>query len=125
MKLARDASAEMEKAAALTKEAIEAARRLGLTPTETANVLVVPQGAFAAMKKGERAVDGLNGEAERADALVRIVKRLGVLLGDSETAWRSWLRRDNDPLDDRPIDVFTQRDGVLKVANYLASASKL
>ena len=125
MKLARPDIAVNEKAAALTKEALEAARRLGLTPTETAALFGVPQGAFNAMKKGDRAVDGLNGEAERADALVRVVKRLGTLLGDSETAWRSWLRRDVAPLGDKPLDLFAQRDGVLKVAQYLASASKL
>jgi hypothetical protein len=125
VKLARPAAAEMEKAAALTKAALEAARRLGLTPAETANVLGVAQGAFAAMKKGDRAVDGLNGEAERADALVRVVKRLAAILGDNESAWRAWLRRESGPLGDKPLDVFAQRDGVVKVATYLASASQL
>jgi hypothetical protein len=119
MQRGREAHSEDAKAAALTKAALEAARRLGLTPAETAAAIGVPQGALNAMKKGERAVDGYNGEAECADALVRSLRRLTALLGDTETAWRSWLRRDNDDLGMKPVEILQQRQGVLKVAQHL------
>lgn len=110
---------ENDRAAALTKAAMEAARQLGLSPAETAATLGVPQGALEAMRKGSRAVDGMNGEADRADALVRMTKRLHALLGEADTVCRSWLRRDNESLDGRPVELIQQRDGVLKVASYL------
>ena len=125
MQSRRPAQNEDQRAAALTKAALECARRLGLTPVEAATALGVPAGAFAAMKKGQRAVDGMNGEAECADAIVRIVKRLTVLLGEEETKWRSWLRAECGPLGARPCEMMTRRLGSLKVATYLERASSL
>jgi uncharacterized protein (DUF2384 family) len=116
---------ENQKAAALTRAALECAQRLGFTPANTAYTLGVPQGVLGAMKKGERTVNGVNGEAERADALVRVVKRLQLLLGDSQTLWRSWLRRENQELEAKPIDVMMQRDGVIRVADYLEKVRSL
>lgn len=116
---------EEQRATALTKAALDGARHLGLSPRDTGAILGVPQGVFNAMKKGERAVDGYSGEAERADALVRIVKRLNALLGDSETHWRSWLRRENDELGAPPLEILLQRDGGLKVAKYLEGKKSL
>lgn len=114
---------ETQKAAALTLSAIEAARRLGLSPGDTAAILGVAAGAFQSMKKGERSVDSSNGEAERADALVRIVKKLQKQLGDADTAWRAWIRREQSQLAAKPLDVMLQRDGVLRVAQALESGS--
>ncbi len=116
---------EERRAAALTTAALECAQKLGLSPGDTAMLLGVPQGAFAAMKKGERSVDGVSGEAERADALVRATKRLRALLGDAETTWRSWIRRENDKLGAKPLDLMKQRDGILKVATFLERESAL
>ena len=116
---------EGQKAALLTKAALEAARRLGLSPGDTANIIGVPQGALAAMKAGTRVVDGVNGEAECADALVRITRRLGALLGDADTNWRAWIRRENDALDDKPLTVMSQRRGAMKVASFLEAASNI
>lgn len=116
---------EERRAAALTSAALECAQKLGLSPADTATLLGVPQGAFTAMKKGERTVDGFSGEAERADALVRVTKRLRALLGDAETNWRSWIRRENDDLDSKPLDVMKQRDGVQKVAALLERKTTL
>ena len=116
---------EEQKAAVLTRSALDCARRLGLTPAETATAIGVSAGAFAAMKKGERAVDGMNGEAESADAIERIVKRLSILLGSEETKWRSWLRKDCPPLQARPLEMMTRRYGALKVADFLEKAGAL
>ena len=116
---------EDQKALVLTKSALECARRLGLTPAQTATALGVSAGAFAAMKKGERAVDGMNGEAASADAIERIVKRLSVLLGSEETKWRSWLRQECSSLEGRPLEVMTRRSGSLKVAAFLEKAGSL
>ena len=118
-------SSEDQQAEALTKAALTSLRQLGLNPHETAAALGVAAGALAAMRKGERVVDGLNGEAESADAIVRIAKRLGVLLGSEETKWRSWLRRESPALDAKPIELITQRLGAVKVATYLERADQL
>lgn len=116
---------EDQRAAALTKAGLQAASLLGLSPAETASVLGVQQGALQAMRQGKRAVDGSNGEAECADALIRVVKRLHALLGAGETHWRSWLRHENPDLDGKPIDLLTQRRGVLKVAEHLEQKRSL
>lgn len=116
---------EDQRAMALTKAALESARQLGLTPEQTAAALGVPVGAFKAMKDGKRAVDGYSGEAESADGLVRIVRRLKVLCGDTETTWRSWLRRDNATLGEKPIALLAMRQGSVKVATFLERATAL
>jgi hypothetical protein len=121
----RGPAAEDAKAAALTKAALDAARRLGLTPAETAAAIGIPQGALNAFKKGDRAVDGYNGEAECADALVRTVRRLGALLGEADTSWRSWLRRENEDLGSKPVEILQQRQGILKIAQHLERARSL
>ena len=116
---------EDKRARALTDAALSAAKRLGLGSTDLASILGVAEGAVAAMRKGERAVDGVNGEAERADALVKIVARLSTLLGAEETKWRSWIRGVNATFDAKPIDLMKQRDGAARVRDYLANASSL
>lgn len=110
---------EERRAQALTQAALDAAAKLGLPPQDTAAILGVPVGAFTAMKKGERSVDGYSGEAERADALVRMAKKLKALLGDEETHWRAWIRREHERLGTKPLEVMKQRDGVLKIASLL------
>ncbi len=117
--------AEQGKAELLTKAALEAARRLALSPADLASILGVPQGALAAMRAGTRVVDGVSGEAECADALVRIIKRLSTLLGEADTNWRAWIRRENEALGDKPIIVMIQRRGVLKVASFLDARGSL
>lgn len=114
-----------KKADALTKDFLMCAQRLGLSPHDAAQLLGVPAGAFAAMKAGKRTLDGLSGEAESADALVRITKRLHKLLGDNETAWRSWIRRECADLDGKPVDIMLQRQGALKIARYLDGKGEL
>src|SRR5690606_32782321 len=104
-----------QKALALTNGALECARALGLSPADTATLLGVNSGALQAMKAGKRQLDGTSGEAERADALVRVVLRLRKLLGDSETNWRSWIRRESAELQAKPIDVMLRRDGAAAV----------
>lgn len=116
---------EQQKAEALTKAMLEAAKRLGLSPQDTAAIIGVQGGALAAMKKGERVVDGVNGEAENADAVVRVVKRLQTLLGPDESKWRAWLRREVSGLGDKPLAILLQRQGVLKVAAFLERADEL
>ena len=116
---------EGQRAAALTKAALEGMKRLGLSPAESASVLGVHAGVLAAMRKGDRVVDGYNGEAESADGLVRVVKRLNTLLGGEETKWRSWLRRESPQLGSRPLDLIVQRHGAEKVAAYLEHTSQL
>ena len=117
--------AEEQKAIALTKAAIESMRLLGLSPAESAAALGVPPGAFTALRKGERSVDGYTGEAEAADALVRTTKRLSALLGPEETKWRSWLRRPSAALGARPLDLILQRHGAVNVAEHLERGGPL
>ena len=116
---------EQQRALTLTSSALEAARRLGLSPADTAAVLGVQQGTLQGMKKGERVVDGTTGEAEAADALVKVLSLLKALLGDDESKWRAWLRRPFPQLNGRPLDVMTTRHGIVKVATALARVDAL
>ncbi len=115
---------ELGKAAELTQRALESAGKLGLSPADAALVLGVPSGVYQAMKKGTRTVDGYNGEAERADALVRITSRLSALLGAEETHWRSWIRRSLPQWGQAPLVRMLQRDGVQHVAAFLESVDR-
>lgn len=116
---------EDQKALELTKAAMEAAKCLGLTPAETARVIGVPEGALIGMRQGTRTVDSEKGEADRAEALVRFVLRLRVLLGDEETKWRSWIRTANAKLAARPIEILLKHDGVSKLQRFTEDARAL
>lgn len=121
----RPADAMDQRAKALAQAALTAARQLGLSATETATVLGVPQSTLKALQQGTRLLDGTSGEAERADALVRLARRLKALLGDQETAWRSWLRHPCEALGDKPLTVLLQRYGAEKVARYVERSASL
>ena len=114
-----------QKAKALTKSALACARSLGLSPHETAATLGVPQTALQAFRAATRSVDGTSSEAACADALVRIGNQLKDLLGDTETSWRSWIRRHNDEIGGKPIEVMIQRCGCLKIAEFLEGKASL
>ena len=116
---------EQKKANELSKAVIECLRQIGLSPAEAALVLGITPNLFSSLKKGERTVDGYTGEAERADLLVRAVKRLTVLLDGGETSWRSWLRRQNPDWSSSPLELMRQRDGLTRVVNYLERANSL
>jgi hypothetical protein len=110
---------ENKKATELSKAALESLKQLGLSPAESALVLGITPTQFTSLKKGERTVDGYSGEAERADMVVRVVKRLSTLLDGGESAWRSWIRRQNPDWSSAPLDLMRQREGLAKVTTFL------
>ena len=114
-----------QRAKALAQAALNAARSLGLSPGDTATALGLPQNALKSLQQGTRLLDGTSGEAERADALVRIAKRLKALLGDQETQWRSWIRQPCDALGDKPLALMLQRNGAEKVVRFVERATSL
>lgn len=118
-------SGDDSKAAILTKIALECAKALGISPADTATILSVSQGALAAMKEGKRELDLSAGEGECAEGLIRITKLLRTHLGDADTNWRSWIRRENAEMDGKPLDLMLQRYGVLKVAKALEGRNNL
>lgn len=116
---------ENKKATELSKATLDSLQKLGLSPAESATVLGITPSLFTSLKKGERTVDGYSGEAERADMLVRVVRRLSTLLEGGETAWRSWLRRQNPDWSSSPLELMRQREGLTKVTIFLERAQSL
>jgi hypothetical protein len=114
-----------QRAKALAQAALAAARQLGLSPGDTATVMGIPQNSLKSLQQGSRLLDGTSGEAERADALVRIVRRLKALLGDQETLWRSWIRQPCETLGDKPLTILLQRQGPEKVARFVERTASL
>lgn len=110
---------EMAKARALFVAAVQSAKELGLGSAELAHILGIPEGAMRNLGEGTRFLSGTSGEAEQADALVRIVVDLKALLGDEQAKLRSWIRTMHDRLGAKPIELMQRKGGVLTVRDFL------
>ena len=106
----------------LTKAVVRAARLLGLTQRQVADVLGVSVATASRLFAGKYLVaPARSKEWELARLFVRLFRSLDVLWGHEETA-RRWLTSDNLALAARPIDLIGSIEGIVRVVDYLDNA---
>ena len=108
--------------AVLSKAVVRAARLLGFTQREVADVLGVSVATASRLFAGKYLiVPERSKEWELARLFVRLFRSLDVLWGHGETA-RRWLASENLALAARPVDLIGSVEGIVRVVDYLDNA---
>ncbi len=108
--------------AVLSKAVVRAARLLGLTQREVAEVLGVSVATASRLFADRyRLSSERTKEWELARLFVRFFRALDALWGHEEAA-RRWLASENVALAARPVDLIGSVEGIVRVVNYLDNA---
>ena len=106
----------------LSKAVVRAARLLGLTQREVAEVLGVSVATASRLFADRyRLSPERTKEWELARLFVRFFRALDALWGHEEAA-RRWLSSENLALTARPVDLIGSVEGIVRVVNYLDNA---
>jgi len=120
--LPRSSTAASADAAVMSKAVVRAARLLGLSQREVADVIGVSVATASRLFAGHYLVAPERAkEWELARLFVRLFRALDALWGH-EAAARQWLTSDNLALAARPADLIGSVEGLVRVVNYLDSA---
>lgn len=108
-----------EAGAVLTKAALRAADRLGLSGRQLADIVGVSEATVSRWKRGESLLEPGSKPFELAALLVRTFRSLDAITGGDEAVARQWLAAPNTALAARPIERMMQVQGLVDVATYL------
>ena len=111
-------------ASVLSKAAVRAADRLGLTRAEFARILGVSPATASRLYSGGYRLDARRKEWEFALLLVRAFRSLDSIVGEEQSA-RQWLAGENRALNARPIDLLRDTEGLVRVVQYLDASRGL
>jgi transcriptional regulator with XRE-family HTH domain len=105
--------------AVLTKAAVRAADRLGLSGRQLADIVGVSEATVSRWKRGESLLEPGSKPFELAALLVRTYRSLDAITGGDEGVARRWLTAPNTALAARPIERMVQVQGLVDVTTYL------
>ena len=105
--------------AVLTKAAVNAAERLGLTARILSAVIGVSEATVSRLKRQDVLLERGTKPFELAVLLVRLFRSLDAITGGDEAVSRAWMVADNTALRARPIDRITSVTGLVDVLAYL------
>lgn len=113
-----------EAATILSKAVGRAAQRLGISRALLAQVLGVSAPTISRLYQGKYQLEPNRKEWEFALLLVRLFRSLDSIVGDEETA-RTWLNSPNLGLNERPIELIRNTEGLVRVVHYLDASRGL
>jgi len=105
--------------AVLTKAAVRAADRLGITARVLAAVIGVSEATVSRMRRGEFALAEGSKPFELALLFVRLFRSLDAIAGGDEAVARAWLRAPNTALGATPAEAIRTIPGLVDVLAYL------
>lgn len=108
-----------EAGAVLTKAALRAADRLGLSGRQLADIVGVSEATVSRWKRGDSLLEPGSKPFELAALLVRTFRSLDAITGGDEAVARRWLAAPNTALAARPVERMTQVQGLVDVTTYL------
>lgn len=108
-----------DRAAVLTKAALRAATRLGLSGKRLSDVIDISEAQVSRMKRGETVLSENSKAFELAAMLVRVFRSLDAIVGGDDAVARRWLMADNTALGARPVDRMVSVQGLADVVAYL------
>jgi hypothetical protein len=103
----------------LTRAALRAGTRLGLTNRAIGRVIGVSEATVSRMGSGSYVLAPGDKPFELAVLLVRLFRSVDAIVGGDEETARSWLRSDNSALGAAPIDKIQTISGLVDVIAYL------
>jgi transcriptional regulator with XRE-family HTH domain len=119
MTLSHQIARNPEAGAVLTKAAVRAADRLGLSGRQLADIVGVSEATVSRWKRGESLLEPGSKPFELAALLVRTFRSLDAITGGDEAVARRWLGAPNTALAARPVERMTQVQGLVDVTTYL------
>ena len=119
MTLSQQILRKPEAGAVLTKAALRAAERLGLSGRQLAGIIGVSDATVSRWKRGESLLEPGTKPFELAALLVRVFRSLDAITGGDEAVARRWMGAPNSALGGRPIDRLAQVQGLVDVTTYL------
>lgn len=105
--------------AVLTRAALRAADRLGLSGRQLADIVGVSEATVSRWKRGDSLLEPGSKPFELAALLVRAFRSLDAITGGDEGVARRWLTAPNTALAARPLDRMAQVQGLVDVTTYL------
>jgi hypothetical protein len=103
----------------LTKAAVGAADRLGLTARILSGVIGVSEATVSRLKRQDVLLERGTKPFELAVLLVRLFRSLDAITGGDETVARAWMTAENSALGARPVDRIVSISGLIDVLAYL------
>jgi transcriptional regulator with XRE-family HTH domain len=119
MTLSHQIAQNPEAGAVLTKAALRAADRLGLSGRQLAEIVGVSEATVSRWKRGDSLLEPGSKPFELAALLVRTFRSLDAITGGDEAVARRWLAAPNTALAARPVERMTQVQGLVDVTTYL------
>lgn len=119
MTLSHQIAQNHEAGAVLTKAALRAADRLGLSGRQLADIVGVSEATVSRWKRGDSLLEPGSKPFELAALLVRTFRSLDAITGGDEAVARRWLAAPNTALAARPVERMTQVQGLVDVTTYL------
>jgi transcriptional regulator with XRE-family HTH domain len=119
MTLSHQIARNPEAGAVLTKAALRAADRLGLSGRQLADIVGVSEATVSRWKRGESLLEPGSKPFELAALLVRTFRSLDAITGGDEAVARRWLAAPNTALAARPVERMAQVQGLVDVTTYL------
>jgi transcriptional regulator with XRE-family HTH domain len=119
MTLSHHIARNPEAGAVLTKAALRAADRLGLSGRQLADIVGVSEATVSRWKRGDSLLEPGSKPFELAALLVRTFRSLDAITGGDEAVARRWLAAPNAALAARPVERMTQVQGLVNVTIYL------
>ena len=105
--------------AVVTKAALRAAERLGVSARELAAIIGVSEAGISRMRKGALVLEPGTKAYELAVLFVRLFRSLDAVTGGDEKVARAWLRNENTVLRDTPAKAIATVAGLVGVIGYL------
>ena len=105
--------------AVLTKAAVNAADRLGLTARILSAVIGVSEATVSRLKRQDVLLERGTKPFELAVLLVRLFRSLDAIVGGEEPVARAWLKNDNAALGAAPLEKIATITGLVDVIAYL------
>jgi transcriptional regulator with XRE-family HTH domain len=119
MTLSHQIARNPEAGAVLTKAALRAADRLGLSGRQLADIVGVSEATVSRWKRGDSLLEPGSKPFDLAALLVRTFRSLDAITGGDEAVARRWLAAPNTALAARPVERMTQVQGLVDVTTYL------
>ena len=99
------------------------AERLNVSQTALAKIIGLSPAEVSQMYDCRYQLEKHSTQWDLALLFVRIFRSLASIVGNQESA-RKWINGDNLGLNERPIDLIQQTEGLVRVAQYLSTSTK-
>lgn len=115
----KPATTAPSEAATVTKAAIAAADRLGVSARQLSGILGLSEASVSRMKKRDFQLEQGTKPFELALIFIRLFRSLDAITGGDEAVARQWLRSPNTALAAVPLDKISSISGITDVLAYL------